>query len=107
MNPEKSTVAAANYLSDLYNMFESWELAAAGYNAGERRVQRAFDKYHHDDFWEMSRSRKALPRETREYVPKIVAALIIVKNPEKYGFTEINIMNLNRMKLLQYLHRKV
>jgi membrane-bound lytic murein transglycosylase D len=90
MNPEKSTVAAANYLKDLYNMFESWELAAAGYNAGEMRVQRAIDKYNNDDFWEMSRSRKALPRETREYVPKIVAALIIVKNPEKYGFTQID-----------------
>ena len=90
MNPEKSTVAAANYLSDLYNMFESWELAAAGYNAGERRVQRAIDKHNHDDFWEMTRTSKSLPRETREYVPKIVAALVIVKNPEKYGFTEIN-----------------
>ena len=81
MNPEKSTVAAANYLRDLYNMFESWELAAAGYNAGEHRVQRAIDRYNNDDFWEMSRTRKALPRETREYVPKIVAALVIVKNP--------------------------
>ncbi len=90
MNPEKSTIAAANYLSDLYEMFESWELAAAGYNAGEHRVQRAIDKYNHDDFWEMSRTRKALPRETQEYVPKIVAALVIVKNPEKYGFTEID-----------------
>jgi len=89
MNPEKSTVAAANYLKDLYTMFESWELAAAGYNAGEHRVQRALDKYNQDDFWEMTRSNKVLPRETREYVPKIVAALIIVKDPEKYGFTNI------------------
>lgn len=89
MNPEKSTVAAANYLRDLFDMFDSWELAAAGYNAGEMRVQRAIDKYNHSDFWEMSRSRYALPRETREYVPKIVAALIIAKNPEKYGFIGI------------------
>lgn len=90
MNLEKSTVAAANYLTDLYNMFESWELAAAGYNAGEFRVQKAINKYKYDNFWDMSNSRKALPRETREYVPKIVAALVIVKNPEKYGFTQID-----------------
>jgi membrane-bound lytic murein transglycosylase D len=89
MNPEKSTVAAANYLKDLYEMFQNWELAAAGYNAGELRIQRALDKYNFADYWEMSDSGNVLPRETREYVPKIVAALVIVKNPEKYGFRYI------------------
>lgn len=88
MDPEKSTVAAANYLSDLYNMFQSWELAAAGYNAGEERVLEAIERYKVADFWEISEY--ALPRETRDYVPKLMAALIIAKNPEKYGFYGID-----------------
>jgi membrane-bound lytic murein transglycosylase D len=87
MDPEKSTIAAANYLRDLYDMFQSWELAAAGYNAGEDRVQAAIERYKISDFWEISEY--ALPQETKDYVPKLMAALIIAKNPEKYGFTGI------------------
>ncbi|MGQ0794393.1 MAG: LysM peptidoglycan-binding domain-containing protein [Deltaproteobacteria bacterium] len=88
MDPEKSTVAAANYLSDLYGMFSNWELAAAGYNAGEERVRSAIAKYEVSDFWEISEY--TLPRETREYVPKLMAALIIARNLEKYGFDDID-----------------
>lgn len=87
MDPEKSTVAAANYLGDLYEMFQSWELAAAGYNCGEHRVQAAIDTYNVYDYWVISDL--ALPKETRDYVPKLMAALIIAKDPHKYGFSGI------------------
>lgn len=87
MDPKKSTIAAANYLSDLYAMFQNWELAAAGYNCGEDRVQSAIDKYGINDFWQISEF--TLPRETKNYVPKLMAALIVAKNPEKYGFVGI------------------
>jgi len=86
-DPEKSTRAAANYLRDLYDMFASWELAAAGYNAGEDKVQAAIDRYQVNDFWEMSEY--TLPEETKDYVPKLFAALIIAKNPKRYGFSGI------------------
>ncbi|MEM7008401.1 MAG: LysM peptidoglycan-binding domain-containing protein [Thermodesulfobacteriota bacterium] len=87
MDPKKSTEAAANYLSDLYAMFQNWELAAAGYNCGEDRVQNAIDKYQINDFWQISEF--TLPRETKNYVPKLMAALIIAKDPAKYGFVGI------------------
>lgn len=88
MDPRKSTVAAADYLSDLYAMFQSWELAAAGYNCGEDRVQAAIDKYQINDFWQISEF--TLPTETKNYVPKLMAALIIAKSPDKYGFVGID-----------------
>jgi membrane-bound lytic murein transglycosylase D len=87
-DPQKSTVAAAKYLKDLFNQFGCWYLAAAGYNAGEKRVERAIEKHNTNDFWELSRY-NALPRETREYIPKLIAAAIIAKEPEKFGFGSI------------------
>lgn len=87
MNPEKSTIAAANYLGDLYEIFQSWELAAAGYNCGEDRVQKAIDQHNVYDYWLLSEY--TLPRETKNYVPKLMAALIIAKDPKKYGFSNI------------------
>ena len=84
-DPEKSTVAAAKYLTDLFNQFGCWYLAAAGYNAGERRVERAIEKHNTSDFWELAKY-NALPRETREYIPKLIAASIIAKDPERFGF---------------------
>jgi membrane-bound lytic murein transglycosylase D len=88
-NPEKSTWAAAAYLKNLYAMFDSWYLAAAGYNGGEGRVKRAIKRHQTDDFWVMSKKRKGLKRETRDYIPKFIAAMLIAKEPEKYGFTNI------------------
>jgi len=88
MDPKKSTEAAANYLSDLYAMFQNWELAAAGYNCGEDRVQNAIDKYQINDFWQISEF--TLPKETKNYVPKLMAALIIARDPAKYGFIGIS-----------------
>ena len=88
MDPKKSTEAAASYLGDLYAMFQNWELAAAGYNCGEDRVQNAIDKYQINDFWQISEF--TLPRETKNYVPKLMAALIIARDPAKYGFVGIS-----------------
>ncbi|MBZ0221027.1 MAG: transglycosylase SLT domain-containing protein [Candidatus Methylomirabilis sp.] len=88
-DPEKATYAAASYLKNLYGMFGSWYLAAASYNAGEGRVARAIKKQGTEDFWELASRKKALHRETREYVPKYLAALTIAKDPELYGFSPV------------------
>ncbi len=84
-DPVKSTVAAAMYLSDLYDIYNDWYLALAAYNAGTGTVTRAIKRYGTRDFWKLS-ERKALPRQTRNYVPKVLAAIAIAKEPEKYGF---------------------
>ncbi len=87
-DPVKATMAAAMYLKDLYGMFNNdWYLAAAGYNAGENKIFRAIDKYATNDFWELSKG-SYLKRETKEYVPKLLAAAIIAKDPAHYGFLE-------------------
>ena len=87
-DPIKSTHAAAQYLKELYDMFNSWLLAAAGYNAGENKIKRAILKHNTEDFWQMARFRYLRP-ETRQYIPKLIAAALIAKNPEKYGFDDI------------------
>ncbi len=87
-DPEKSTVAAAKYLRDLFNQFGHWYLAAAGYNAGENRIERAMLKHNTNDFWELYKY-NTLPRETKNYIPQLIAAAIIAKEPEKYGFGSI------------------
>lgn len=87
-DPEKSTRAAARYLKDLYAQFGDWYLAAAAYNAGERRVQKAIDTCESNDFWHLSRN-GSFKEETKDYVPKFLAALMIAKEPEKYGFGPI------------------
>src|SRR6185312_16022487 len=81
----KSTLAAVEYLRDLYTIFQSWELAAAAYNAGEAKVARAVRRFGSKDFWVISRYRFLRP-ETRDYVPKMIAAAIIEKNREQFGF---------------------
>ncbi|MBP8626796.1 MAG: LysM peptidoglycan-binding domain-containing protein [Syntrophorhabdales bacterium] len=96
-DPEKSTVAAAKYLRDLFNQFGCWYLAAAGYNAGEGRVERAINKHNTNDFWELIKY-NTLPKETREYIPKLIAAAIIAKYPEKYGFGNIGYDSPIRLK---------
>ncbi|MGE5284701.1 MAG: LysM peptidoglycan-binding domain-containing protein [Actinomycetota bacterium] len=85
---EKSTHAAASYLRDLYGMFESWPLATAAYNAGEGKIQKAVLLYKSDDFSELIRHRY-LKQETKDYVPKMLAALTIAKDPDKYGFGDV------------------
>jgi membrane-bound lytic murein transglycosylase D len=87
LDPEKSTVAAANYLRDLYNTFGSWELAQAAYNAGEVRVQQAIQGTGSRDFWVLHRRSPHLLPETKNFVPAIQAATLIGRHPERYGFT--------------------
>ena len=89
-DPEKATEAAAEYLGDLYGLFNDWHLAAAGYNAGEGKIGRAIKKYKTVDFWQLSQPKnKYLRRETKDYVPKLIAAAMIAKEPAKYGFDDI------------------
>ncbi len=83
-DPEKSTRAACAYIKDLYGMFGDWYLVLAAYNSGEGRIQRILNRHPDKDYWEMTEGRY-LPRETRGYVPAILAAIIVGKNPERFG----------------------
>jgi membrane-bound lytic murein transglycosylase D len=83
-DPEKATRAAAKYLKTLYAMFDDWHLALASYNGGPGRVQRAMKRSGRDDFWKLSATSRYLPRETRDYVPLILAAIVIARNPGQY-----------------------
>ncbi len=85
---EKSTKAAVAFLSDLYAEFKDWHLAVAGYNAGGGTIGRGLKRYKVDNFWSLAQH-SYLHLETKRYVPKLIAAIIIAKNPEKYGFTNI------------------
>ena len=87
-DPVKSTHAAVSYLSSLYDEFGSWHLAVAAYNAGEGKIAKAISKYNSTDFWEIAQG-KYLHLETKRYVPKLIAAIMIAKEPEKYGFDDI------------------
>ncbi len=87
-DPIKSTVAAARYLKSLYNLFGSWHLAFAAYNVGENKVKYQVMKHQTRDLWELIRL-GGLPAETKQYVPKFIAARMIAKHPEKYGFKNL------------------
>jgi len=86
---EKSTKAAVAFLSDLYANFGDWHLAVAGYNAGAGKIRKGLRRYKSKDFWDLAQH-KYLHLETKRYVPKLIAAIIIAKNPEQYGFTNIS-----------------
>ncbi len=86
IDPVRSTRMAAIYMKDLYAEFGDWALVMAAYNAGKGRVGRAMQRTGHDDFWSLSEAR-AIPRETRDHVPKIYAAMLIASDPEYYGLT--------------------
>jgi membrane-bound lytic murein transglycosylase D len=88
-DPFKSTRAAARHLADLYQRYNDWYLAIAAYNAGAGKVDRAIKKTGSHDFWEISHTRY-LAKETKHYLPKLLAAMLIAKEPEKYGFTDID-----------------
>ncbi|MCU1295953.1 MAG: Lytic transglycosylase, catalytic [Acidobacteriaceae bacterium] len=87
-DPEKATRAAARHLKDLYNQFGDWYLAMAAYNSGPGTVQSAVKRTGYADFWELYK-RNVLPKETRNYVPIIVAVTIMAKNPEQYGLDTV------------------
>lgn len=88
-DPIKATIAASRYLSKLYKQFDSWELAAAAYNAGEGKVGRAIRRYRTENFWKLRRGRY-LKAETKNYVPKIMALAIIGKNLKTFGFEDLD-----------------
>ncbi|MGH7545125.1 MAG: LysM peptidoglycan-binding domain-containing protein [Gemmatimonadota bacterium] len=87
-DPVAATRAAARHLRDLHDRFGTWYLAAAAYNAGAARVQRSIRRTGSDNFWDLAETRY-LRRETRNYVPKLIAAALIAKQPERYGFVDI------------------
>jgi membrane-bound lytic murein transglycosylase D len=87
-DPAKATVAAAKYLRSLVKMFDGdWYLALASYNSGPGRVQRAMRRSRLTDFWKLAARPGLLPRETRDYVPMVLAAMVIARNPTQYGFS--------------------
>jgi len=88
-DPILSTQAAAAYLKDLYLMFESWYLAASAYNAGEYKILRAIEELKTNNYWRISETSQ-IRRETKDYIPKLIAAAIIAKNPHKYGFRDLS-----------------
>lgn len=87
-DPVKSTRAAARYLNDLYEMFGSWSLAMAAYNAGETKIRRALRRTKSREYWELLYTRY-IRFETKNYVPNFIAARLIATNPEAYGFTDV------------------
>ena len=87
-DPEKSTRAAARHLKDLYNQFGDWYLAMAAYNSGPGTVQAAVKRTGYADFWQLYQ-RNVLPKETRNYVPIILASIIMAKNPSQYGLEHV------------------
>ena len=88
LDPEKATRAAARHLHDLYNEFGDWYLAIAAYNCGPGAIERAVERTGYADFWEL-RARRALPNETTNYVPIILAMTIMAKNAPEYGLDQI------------------
>lgn len=85
---EKSTKAAVAFLADLYKEFGDWHLAVAAYNAGPGKIRSGLRRHQVDNFWDLARQRH-LSLETKRYVPKLIAAIIISREPEKYGFTGV------------------
>ncbi|HUA92419.1 MAG TPA: transglycosylase SLT domain-containing protein [Terracidiphilus sp.] len=89
-DPEKSTRAYARYMKFLYNQLGDWYLAMAAYDWGAGNVQRAVEKTGYADFWELYK-RHNLPGETQNYVPEILAAIIIANHPTQYGFDDVTL----------------
>src|SRR3954464_7956542 len=87
-DPAKATRAAARHLKDLYTQFGDWYLAMAAYNCGPGNVQAAVRRTGYADFWQLYK-RDVLPRETKNYVPIILAMTIMAKNPAQYGLENI------------------
>lgn len=86
-DPVKSTVAAASFLRNLHDSLGHWNLAWAAYNTGGGRMQRMIDAHATTDFWVLS-EKKGLAKETKHYVPKLIAAALLAKNPRSFGFAD-------------------
>ncbi len=102
-HPMKSTRAAAAYLSKLYEEFGDWHLALAAYNAGENRIAKTMRRSGLKDYWSLARTRH-LPNETRNYVAKYLAGMIIAKNPEVFGFANIDYETPWNLEAVQLTH---
>ena len=89
-DPEKSTRAYARYMKFIYDQLGDWYLSMAGYDWGAGNVQRAVQKTGYADFWELYK-RNNLPAETKNYVPEILAAIIIANHPAQYGFDDVTL----------------
>ncbi|WP_437800220.1 transglycosylase SLT domain-containing protein [Sorangium sp. So ce693] len=91
LDPERSTLAAARYLTDLRRRFGGWELAFAAYNMGYGGLLASIRKYNTNDFWELSRLEAGMPLETALYVPKILAIAIVARNPSVFGCDDVEL----------------
>ena len=89
---KKSTLAASSYLKELYLLFDDWLLTLAAYNMGENRLQRLIKKHQTKDFWKLSKKHD-FPKETAQYVPKILAVISIMKSPSRYGFNRFAVLS--------------
>ncbi len=98
-NPDKATRAAIRYLSRLYQQFNDWYLAVAAYNTGEGMIERTIKKHGSTDFWELAAS-ESMYMETKRYVPKLIAAIIIARNPEAYGFDAIEYLGPHQYEVV-------
>jgi membrane-bound lytic murein transglycosylase D len=92
-DPVKSTRAAARYLKDLNEMFNSWSLALASYNAGENKVKRVLRRTRSNNIWELLLRTRHLRRETRNYIPKFIAARTIALDPDYFGFYDLQYLD--------------
>ena len=97
--PEKATQAAIRYLSRLYRQFNDWHLAVAAYNTGEGKIEQAIKAENTSDFWELAAS-EGIYLETKRYVPKLIAAIIIARNPAAYGFDNIEFQPAHRYEVV-------
>ena len=91
LDPKLSTVAAAQHLRDLFVNFQDWHLALAAYNAGSGAVNRVMTSEGETDFWELSRNGR-FPRETRKFVPRVIALSLIFSDPSRYGFGDVRVV---------------
>ena len=97
--PEKATKAAIRYLSRLYRQFNDWHLAVAAYNTGEGKIEQAIRTENTSDFWELAAS-EGIYLETKRYVPKLIAAIIIARNPAAYGFDDTEFQPEHRYEVV-------
>lgn len=104
-DPIKSTVAAAQHLRDLYDQFGTWPLAMAAYNAGAGKITRAIKKSRSRDYWKIRKTRY-IRRETKDYVPRFMAAAIIAMNPTLFGFTreEVQVHGYDEVPIQNTVH---
>ncbi len=103
MDPEKSTRAAARYFRNLYQMFGDWNLALAAYNCGPGCVDRAVQRTGYADYWKL-REMHALPRDTEQYVPVILAFIVMAKNPSVYGLDSLKFDDALEYDTLELTH---